>query len=556
VVAGDVYIINGQSNAEAQMFDGSSMADSSYFIRVYGSGTNNYTASRNDTLWHIGQGDGDRFSVQVFRKNDNNPAFGNYGRLLSRLKRAKLADKARAILWYQGEEDVIVTTPTNYKWYFNDVYEDWVSDYSSVEQIYLTEIRTGCQSLPHEAVLIQDAIRQLADELPQTSIVSAKGLRQDDICHFKYEGGYKELGRRFYRLIERDIYGNTAATAVESPNISTAAFTAPDEITLTMRAADKLIWEADSENDFVLEGDSMTTIISGYTIDNTIVLQLSGDSNSATGITYLDKSGEGITSPFVTNSEGYGMISFFDFPIEPLVCMEIDLKVYLQGTYQPDTDMMQNALYQRGLLPGQIPVNDYVPPTPAGQPYHTSPCNYDGTEGANWTDNDYSDNTVDWLLVSFRTDVTSDSEIAQTAALLLNDGEIEFPNRCVLPSSAADSLYVVVEHRNHMGIMSPAPIPIIDNGLTYDFTLNDSYRDNTCYGQINMGDKWAMFAADANQTEMPSYDINGSDKGIWDDDNGVFDCYLPGDFNLDGDANGADKSLWVENNGISSRVPK
>jgi len=586
VVAGDVYIINGQSNAEAQQFEGSSAPDASPFIRVHGYGSN-----PNDTLWHIGQGDGDRTSqgntgqwglyfakqivdnqgipiavfngarggwrMRVFRRHDPDPEtpHNNYGQLLARLNRTKLADKVRAILWYQGEEDVIVTTPTDYKQYFNQVYDAWMEDYSSAEQVYLTEIRTGCFSQPHEAVLIQDALRQLVEELPKTSMLSTKGLLQHGDCHFEYEGGYKELGRRFYRLIERDLYAATTAV-VESPNISTAAFTAPDEITLTMQAADSLIWESGSQNDFILEGDSLTTVISGYTDSNTIVLQLSADSTTTTGITYLDKSGTEITSPFIINSEGHGMISFFNFPIDPQICAKIDLKVYLQGAYKPNTDSMNNGLYQRGLLPGQVPLNGNAPPTSAGQPYHISPWNYSGTEGENWSNNDYLDNTIDWLLVSFRTNINSGSEIARTAALLLNNGQIEFPDRCALPLPETDSLYILVQHRNHMGVMSPAPVHFVNASLTYDFTTNNSYRDNTGYGQINIGSKWAMYAADANQNEIPSYDINGADKSLWNDDNGSFDRYRPSDFDLNGDINGADKFLWNQNNGISSRVPK
>jgi len=107
-----------------------------------------------------------------------------------------------------------------------------------------------------------------------------------------------------------------------------------------------------------------------------------------------------------------------------------------------------------------------------------------------------------------------------------------------------------------MGVMSPAPVHFVNASLTYDFTTNNSYRDNTGYGQINIGSKWAMYAADANQNEIPSYDINGADKSLWNDDNGSFDRYRPSDFDLNGDINGADKFLWNQNNGISSRVPK
>jgi len=138
----------------------------------------------------------------------------------------------------------------------------------------------------------------------------------------------------------------------------------------------------------------------------------------------------------------------------------------------------------------------------------------------------------------------------------MNNGKIDIPDRCILPVSAADSLYILIEHRNHMGIMSPVPIPIVSDSLTYDFTVENSYCDSTSYGQINMGSKWAMFATDANQTDMPSYDIDAADKSIWAADDGMFDHYLPGDFNLDGEVNGIDKFLWKGNNGILSKVPK
>ena len=65
-----------------------------------------------------------------------------------------------------------------------------------------------------------------------------------------------------------------------------------------------------------------------------------------------------------------------------------------------------------------------------------------------------------------------------------------------------------------------------------------------------------MFTGDADQTDFPSYDIQGTDKTLWLDNNGLFQQYIIPDFNLDGDVNGGDKALWDLNNGVSSRVPK
>ncbi len=144
-----------------------------------------------------------------------------------------------------------------------------------------------------------------------------------------------------------------------------------------------------------------------------------------------------------------------------------------------------------------------------------------------------------------------------TAAVLKKDGTFDFPKRDVLPIGVADAVYIVVEHRNHIGIMSPNPIEINNGVLAYDFTLNDSYRDATGFGQKQLPTgEWVMFTGDASQLDMPSFDINGADKAIWVLNNGIFDYYSSPDFDLNGDVNGQDKSLWDSNNGISSRVPK
>lgn len=239
-------------------------------------------------------------------------------------------------------------------------------------------------------------------------------------------------------------------------------------------------------------------------------------------------------------------------------CIDIQLHAYLEGAYDFATDEMTTKLNtNRSILPGQTPTGNQ-PPTPAGQPYHIAPWNYAGEEGADFTDADYPVDVVDWVLVSFREGVESSTEVAKTAALLHKDGAISFPNRCAL-SAAIDleSLYIIIEHRNHIGVMSPELIPVNEYTLTHDFRASDSYRDVTSYGQkLRSSGVWCMYAGDGDQSDFPSFDVTGSDKSIWVEDNGIFDYYRVSDFNMDGDVNGEDKVLWFENNGVSSRVPK
>ena len=58
VVAGDVFIVQGQSNAEANERSGSAGANNSNFIRVYASGTENGTNLQNNDNWFVAQGNG------------------------------------------------------------------------------------------------------------------------------------------------------------------------------------------------------------------------------------------------------------------------------------------------------------------------------------------------------------------------------------------------------------------------------------------------------------------------------------------------------------------
>ncbi len=237
-------------------------------------------------------------------------------------------------------------------------------------------------------------------------------------------------------------------------------------------------------------------------------------------------------------------------------CVNINLHVFLEGAYADDRDEMTTDLHLRGLLPGQT-LSGVGTPTPDGQPYDIAPWNYAGKEGDNWTDANYTGNETDWVLVSFRTDIAKNTEIAAAAALLNKDGSLSFVDDCVLDSDLAAEVYVVIEHRNHMGVMTDKMIDITNGELTYDFRVADSYTD----GVASVGQKeikpgiWVMYAGDTDQTDAVSYDINGGDN-IWFEFNGQFNIYHAADCDLNGDTNGADKHLWIENNGYSSRVPK
>ncbi|MCD4696198.1 MAG: hypothetical protein K8S16_08135 [Bacteroidales bacterium] len=166
---------------------------------------------------------------------------------------------------------------------------------------------------------------------------------------------------------------------------------------------------------------------------------------------------------------------------------------------------------------------------------------------------------VDWILVELRdaTDANSalsGTMIAQQPAFLLNDGSCVDLNGSSILSfyhSIIQSLFVVVWHRNHLGIMSATPLTETEGIYNYDFTTSAGQAYNSGQKEIVTG-VWGMIAGDADGTsQVNEMDITGK----WSADAGK--CgYFSGDMNLDSQLNNQDKNdVWLPNNGQGNQVP-
>lgn len=240
--------------------------------------------------------------------------------------------------------------------------------------------------------------------------------------------------------------------------------------------------------------------------------------------------------------------------------LTFDIKVLLEGAYNQTSGTMDNALHQLELLPGMLFTNPGSGvETPAGQPYDIAPWNYTGNEGDTYSNSDYDPTSIDWVLLSLRTGINPNTEIHQTAGILKADGTVEFLPGTGYTGNAQGPFYVLIEHRNHVGVLSPQPLFPQNRVLTYDFTTQDSWVPaNGGFGQKQLpGGSWGMYAADGDQiSDIISYDINGADRIFWGIDNGIFRQYLASDYDLNGEVTGADRILWNVNSGINSSVPK
>jgi Bacterial Ig domain len=266
----------------------------------------------------------------------------------------------------------------------------------------------------------------------------------------------------------------------------------------------------------------------------------------------------------------------------PLNCVTVEAWVYLEGAaIQADGSTtysvpMRTTLNDLGVLPGQT-YNDFFFGsfyTPVGQPYNVAPWNYNGTEGDGFDSDgmlatakaNYSSTVVDWVLVSLRSNPNgTGGPICQAAALLHKDGHLEFIDQfqcCNLNEN--QTYYIVIEHRNHLIVMSHQPVSIVNGKISYDFRTQQSYVDDPFGFGTFSGQKqilpgvFAMFGGNGNQTITNSADtdINFDDRTFWEILNGVIARYRNSDYNLNGDTNFNDRRVWELNNGRFTSVPR
>lgn len=122
-----------------------------------------------------------------------------------------------------------------------------------------------------------------------------------------------------------------------------------------------------------------------------------------------------------------------------------------------------------------------------------------------------------------------------------------------LMSRLANSLFAVVWHRNHLGVISANPLTGLSDIYTYNFSNGEGKALNGLLGHklIDTG-VWGMMAGDANG----SGEVNGDDLLIWENEAGQAD-YRSGDFNMNSEVNNPDKNgFWLSNSGATCQVPE
>jgi hypothetical protein len=371
VVAGDVFIINGQSNAVARNREGStaSMDDNqSDFIRTVGSTERDDIALTDPALnvwslantgisfndaeqagfvgeWGLKLGklivDGQNIPVAIFngargakgiawhQVNHNDPDNNSnvYERLLHRLTLVNLENEVKAIFWSQGENDW-----ERPKSFYIDEFEtlrtSWRNDYNENLRIYILQTKSGCivEGAPNIGdaadIWVKESQRELARNYSDISLVSTSGLTyylgDENKCHFTYNNGYEQFALRLYELLEIDFYGEPDLQNRRTPIPTDAAMV--DDETLVISTTSNSLEKSNTPidlNDFILEDAGGSVIESIEVQDGEILLTLDQPPTSGAKISYQGLGAGENDDKFVTQSNGLEIeiACFKGFPI-------------------------------------------------------------------------------------------------------------------------------------------------------------------------------------------------------------------------------------------------
>lgn len=327
LVCGDAYLIDGQSNAEATDVGEADPPFRSEWIRSFGSMAGDPEGART-RLWgdavcrdrHGAKLQIGYWGLELARRlvesqkmpicilngavggiridqHQRNPADPEdpatiYGRLLWRVRQARLTHGIRGILWHQGENDQGADGPTGrfgwetYRQYFVEMAAAWKEDYPNLRHYYIYQIWPRACSMGSEGS--DDMLREVQRTLPSCfsnmSIMSTLGIKPPGGCHFPI-AGYAEFARLICPLIERDEYVKVFPDPIAPPDLKRAFYTSGRNDEIVLEFDQPMAWTDSLAIQFYLDG-AEGLVASGSADGEAIVLSLKAASK-AKKITYL-----------------------------------------------------------------------------------------------------------------------------------------------------------------------------------------------------------------------------------------------------------------------------
>jgi hypothetical protein len=258
--------------------------------------------------------------IDQHQRNEADPADLTtiYGRMLWRLRQARLTHGIRAILWHQGENNQGSAAPTgDYDWksyqnYFIEMSSGWKRDFPNLQHTYVFQIWPNSCSMAGNGGG-GDRIREIQRTLPRLysnlSVMSTLGIQPPGGCHFPL-AGWAEFARLIQPLIERDLHGKAPTGPITPPNLVKATSSGKD--TIEVEFDQPVGWADLLAGQFYLDGEK-DKVASGSVQGNVLKLKLK-EPGTATKISYL-KETSWSQETLLLGTNGIAALTFCDVPI-------------------------------------------------------------------------------------------------------------------------------------------------------------------------------------------------------------------------------------------------
>lgn len=325
LVAGRAFVIVGQSNAVATDWGKGEGTYRSDWIRTFGSPS---AGGKEPPTWGVathrapggklqvgywamelgqriveqekspvcfinGAVGGTRIDQHQRNEADPTDAATIYGRLLSRVRGARLTHEVDAIFWHQGENDQGADGPggfgyERYRDYFHRLAGAWSLDYPNVSHLYVFQIwpKSCAMGIDGSDNRLREVQRRLPEDFAHLTIQSTLGIEPPGGCHYPPEG-YAEMARQLYPVVARTEFGAKFPDPVTAPNLRAAKLDATGT-KVTLVFDQPMRWDDSLCGQFWIDGVG-GLVMGGQVNEATVTLRLKEPRPPGVGvITYLD----------------------------------------------------------------------------------------------------------------------------------------------------------------------------------------------------------------------------------------------------------------------------
>lgn len=283
-----------------------------------------------------------------------------------------------------------------------------------------------------------------------------------------------------------------------------------------------------SSSDFGNRG--LTVSVSGTTV--TLYATRTGTNNTTVGggelVTLVDATGYNgafsgtptVISNILTRFGANSFAAYRGIALVPQApSVKVSIKTFLQGAYSSGLGRHKDVT---------VPWAAVLNASALSQPYNTAAFgNYAGTESvaANFfTSTGANTDILDWVLLELRDATTPTTVVARRAAFIREDGrvvDLDGTSDVSFSGVGNGNYYVVVRHRNHLGIRSFSTIALSSTATLYDFSaqLSNAYDDGSITSNEAMqdvsgnGTVFAMWGGNANSNTRVSFTGVNNDAG-------------------------------------------